>query len=559
MTQPVRRRRRRPTGAVLNLSGALILLVIIGLTALSATPSPPPSIAEVSPQAQKQITHAPSQQTSRFGSAGGAAGGKGAAATTTTTQAPPPSIPPVVVPSTFHCYGNPPRQTEDPQSPPCVASWHGNNGGATYPGVTADTITVVIPNWVTTNVWPILQDYFNSHFEFYGRKIVLVDGGSLSMGNPQSDEAAAEEVQNTYHAFAAGSGNIADFYFYVDLAREGIISLPIDITFSDAQLQQLGNVYQYEMGADNVLANLGNWACSQLAGRVADHAGAALTADKRRFGVVFMKDWADNSLTSAPLDQQLARCGAGPAAERDFTFSGNSTADNVIGGTISPQDATSTIVAMREAGVTSVFCACESYNLGLLMRAATSQGYFPEWLVSTYIDLDLPDYLEEFGQDPTEQLAHMMGVTANPRIVSMASTPAVQAVLEEDPTYSISANGAQAIILAYRPLLVLASGIQMAGPDLTAKTFQAGLARTQFPNPQTSIVAGDVGFNTPGATHTMTKDLAAFWWSNSAESPYLDNPGTICFVDGGARHSLGNWPETGDPYFTGTCDTGANL
>jgi hypothetical protein len=418
---------------------------------------------------------------------------------------------------------------------------------------------VVIPNWVTTGVWPILQDYFNSHFEFYGRKMVLINGGNLSMGTPQSDESAAQEAQSQDHAFAVGSGNIADFYFYVDLAREGIISLPIDLTFSDAQLESLHNVFQYIMGADNVLANLGNWACSRLAGRVATHAGAGLTSEKRKFGVVFMKDWADNSLTSAPLDSQLARCGAGPSAERDFTFSGNPTADNVIGGTVSPSDATSTIVAMRRAGVTSVFCACESYNLGLLMRAASAQGYFPEWLVSTYIDLDLPSYVEEFGQDPAEQLTHMFGLTANPRMVSMASTPGIQAVEQEDPGYSIGANGAEAILLAYRPLLVLASGIQMAGPDLTAKSFAAGLAKTVFPNPQTSIMAGSVGFNTPGAEHSMTKDLAEFWWSNTASSPYQSNSGTLCFVDGGARHSLGNWPTAADPFFQGPCDTGANF
>ena len=39
-------------------------------------------------------------------------------------------------PSTKRCVGNPPRQSEDPLSPPCVASFNGDNGGATYHGVT---------------------------------------------------------------------------------------------------------------------------------------------------------------------------------------------------------------------------------------------------------------------------------------------------------------------------------------------------------------------------------------------------------------------------------------
>lgn len=556
--KPAQPRRQRRLGSWFNLGTAFVLLVIVGLTALSATPSPPPSIAEVSPQAQKQITHAPSQQTSRFGSAGGAGAGHAAPApTTTTTTTPPVSVPPVVVPSTFHCYGNPPRQTEDPQSPPCVASWHGNNGGATSPGVTADTISVVIPNWSTTNVWPILQDYFNSHFELYGRKLVLVDGGSLSMGEPQTDQAAAEEVQDTYHAFAVGSGNVADFYFYADAAREGIIALPIEETFSDAQLQTLKNVYQYPMGADDVLANLGNWTCSRLAGLPATHAGTGVEGKRRVFGVVFMKDWADNTVTSASMDQQLAKCGAGPAAERDFTWTGG-TAGGAVGGTISPQDATSTLIAMRDAGVTSILCACESYNLGTLMKAATAQGYYPEWLVSSYIDLDIEATVHEVINS-ADQLDHMFGLTALPRRISPGSDPALQAVFSEDPTYSTNVSDYQSIIQAYRPLLLLASGIQMAGPDLTPETFQTGLARAAFPNPQTPLMAGDVGFDTPGATHSMTKDLAEFWWSNTATDSWGEPGGTLCYVDDGTRHSLGNWPRGGDPFFQGTCDTGADI
>src|SRR5687767_12663723 len=46
-------------------------------------------------------------------------------------------------PSTKRCVGRPPRQTEDPLSPPCVAHFSGDNFGATYQGVTANEITVL--------------------------------------------------------------------------------------------------------------------------------------------------------------------------------------------------------------------------------------------------------------------------------------------------------------------------------------------------------------------------------------------------------------------------------
>jgi hypothetical protein len=564
------RQGRRPLGGWVNMAAGLAVLLVIGLTALSATPTPPPAIAEISPQAQRQITQAPLQQTSRFGSGQGQAvpgastttttvpkpGSRAASTTTTTPTTLPPTVTTVVA-STFQCVGDPPRQTADPQSPPCIATWQGNNGGATYQGVTASSITVVIPNYSTTNVWPILADYFNSHFEFYGRKLVLVDGSSLSMGEPQTDLAAAEAVQSQYHAFAAGSGNVSDFYFYADVAREGLLALPIQETFSDAQLETLHNVYQYPMGADHVLANVGAWACARLAGQPATHAGSGVVGKKRVFGVVFMKDWSDNTVSPSPLDQQLASCGAGPAAERDFTFTGG-TANGAIGGTISPQDATSTLVAMRNAGVTSIVCACESYNLGTLMKAASAQAYYPEWLVSSYIDLDIASTIKEVINSP-DQLDHMFGITALPRRISAASDPALQAVFTEDPGYQTNASDYESIIQAYRPLLLLASGIQMAGPHLTAQSFAAGLARTIFPNPATSIVAGAVGFNVPGAQESMTKDLAEWWWSSSATDSWGEPGGSLCYVDGGARHSIGNWPRGGDPFFGATCDTGSNL
>jgi hypothetical protein len=60
-----------------------------------------------------------------------------------------PPLPPLpggkgVNPSNKRCVGNPPRQTEDPTSPPCVAFFDGDNFGSTYQGVTGEEIRVLI-------------------------------------------------------------------------------------------------------------------------------------------------------------------------------------------------------------------------------------------------------------------------------------------------------------------------------------------------------------------------------------------------------------------------------
>jgi hypothetical protein len=104
----------------------------------------------------------------------------------------------------------------------------------------------------------------------------------------------------------------------------------------------------------------------------------------------------------------------------------------------------------------------------------------------------------------------------------------------------------------YRDLLLIMSGLQMAGPHLTPQSFGAGLERAAFPNPDTPIFAGHVGF--AGATYSMTIDGAEFWYSASDASPYTPSSGgAICYVGGGVRHSAGHWPQGGDPFFQEPC------
>jgi hypothetical protein len=119
--------------------------------------------------------------------------------------------------------------------------------------------------------------------------------------------------------------------------------------------------------------------------------------------------------------------------------------------------------------------------------------------------------------------------------------------------------------LAYRAMLLLASGLQMAGPDLTPQTFAAGLGKAQFPNPATELRMGAVGF--PGGVHGMTQDATEFWWSIQDQGPYVNqgpSGGTLCYVNHGARILPGAWPATpvdgsaNDPYFREPCDSGLN-
>src|SRR5688572_3792251 len=106
-------------------------LLLVAALALSARQAPPPTIAEFAPQAVSQIAER-SEET---------AAGRESSATETEQgdrmqqgEAVPQNA--IDVARVRRCVGDPPRQIEDPQSPPCVPYWSGDNGGATTKGVT---------------------------------------------------------------------------------------------------------------------------------------------------------------------------------------------------------------------------------------------------------------------------------------------------------------------------------------------------------------------------------------------------------------------------------------
>src|SRR5439155_1324822 len=225
--------------------------------------------------------------------------------------------------------------------------------------------------------------------------------------------------------------------------------------------------------------------CHRLAGGNAVHAGSMLTDKRRVFGTILTRSWQDNPITWDPLDQQLAQCGEKSAVKLEYTFN----APWRFAPNMSADQAENAVLQMKQGGVTSVFFIGDPNELGQLMRAATSQAYYPEWLISSYIDPDNNPLVHgEMGQP--EQQAHLFGISFQPRAVTGNSMPAQWAALEVDPSYKMSGDRLAFAAKQYWAILMIASGIQMAGPHLTAQTFESGLRRTVFPNPITSIMAG---------------------------------------------------------------------
>src|SRR5687767_12772366 len=117
------RRPRTPGWTYTTLS--LVGLVLVVTVALTTRVSSPPTIAEFAPQAVEQIADSSGQE------AGTNEGRLSQTSSDERSAADAAALQTIDVARVRQCVGDPPRQIEDPQSPPCVPYWSGDNGGAT--------------------------------------------------------------------------------------------------------------------------------------------------------------------------------------------------------------------------------------------------------------------------------------------------------------------------------------------------------------------------------------------------------------------------------------------
>lgn len=545
----------RPRGpGVVYAAIALAMMVIVGVIALSAAQPPPPTIAEFAPQAVENITDAPQEQTSKFGSAGNGAGGAEGEATPTPGPGAGNKAEVIDVPRVRHCIGDPPRQTEDPQSPPCVPYFAGDNGGATSKGVTANEVIISYP--VSIEKIPdiqLLASFFNSRYEFYGRKIRLASytprGGAFGKADAAAMNADAQGVAEEQQAFGSityPGRDGAEKIFYDELARRKVLSVDVKPSSRNGTHFASKAPYQWAVQADfgSMMRTYGKFLCSSLSGRSARYAGADLASTKRTFGLVIGSAADGSTADSSILKNELSRCGESFVAERTL----NSDSSDL-------REGQSVMLDFKLEPVTSVVCLCSAGQLDQkLMRGATAQGYQPEWLVQAYQSQDF----EAAGTTwPKDQSNHAFGLTFRNKLLPLEDMPWYSAVKSIDPTWQPDRQQGYntAMVERYWELLVMAAGIQMAGPKLTPATFAAGLQKARFPNPAAGAAPlFQAGVSFSGSDFTFFDDAAMIWWSQSDRN-YTANvsEGAYCYVDRGRRYQASNWP-SGDPaFFSGPC------
>lgn len=442
-------------------------------------------------------------------------------------------------------------------APPCVEPWQGNNGGATAPGVTGDTITVVLyqaqPDLLEQTFFEETGsdeslakerdatqqyiDYFSANYEQYGREVRMV---TLKASGAPDDAVAAKsdaiKAATELGAFASFGGPSQTNAYAEELAARGVLCVGDCVIAQPQDFLEAHAPYLWPTLASPEQASE-HWAAfvgTQLARKKARLAGDALAGRRRVFGIVHYDDDAGTFRSSvARFTSRLSSYRVKPKVTVPYGLD-LATAQ---------EDARLVITRLQSAGVTSVLLAGDPVFPSFLTREATTQGYFPEWVVLGYAFTDTTVFGRQY--DP-EQWKHAFGVSLLPA----RTTDDVDELGNLVTWQTGDPPAAKTFRQLVQAPLVFFTGVHLAGPRLDARSFNAGLDR--FPSERTTTPTrlhlswGRHGL-WKGVDVTGGDDATVIWWDPEARGPDevgREGAGLYRYADGGARYLPGEWPDT---------------
>ena len=442
-------------------------------------------------------------------------------------------------------------------SPPCVAPFEGDNGGATAPGVTGDTITIV--RYLSPEVDPVLdyitaaianddtnadvqatvegyRDYHEEYYETYGRDVELI---FYTGTGPSEDEVAARAdavtIAEEHDPFMVWGGPLLTNAFAEELTAREIPCInctvsPTQEFFEEADPYAVGVGRTTAQNTVHVAEYVGN----RLAGDPAIHAGdEALQDQERVFGIIYLESGPQSAENIADLEDALAEHGVELAEAIPYPSPVDlqATADGII-------------AQLKDAGVTTVMFTGDPIAPADLTRAATAQEYFPEWLMTGGTLVDTNVFSRTYDQ---EQWANAFGI----------SYSGVQTPRELDSAYAIyewyhgeppPADDSAGVLHFH--LQMFYGALQLVGPDLTPQTWMDAL-RVAAPSQAEVVTAPRLSWGDhdlwPFRDYGGIDDVTEIWWDPDPEGfDELDRleSGVWRYVDGGKRYYPGEHPDS---------------
>ena len=441
-------------------------------------------------------------------------------------------------------------------APECYAPFEGDNGGATAPGVTADSIKVVyyqgpdddpVINYLTQ---PIAVDdtnaeaeqtardmleLFQSYYEFYGRTIDLETYVSTGIASDEvTARADAVQIAEDSEPFVVLGGPALTSAFAEELAARDIMCIGCTpgqpaSWYADRD----PNVWGLGISAQQARTHAREFIAKQLVGKNAEYAGdEAFQGQPRKFGLVYISSSPESAAINEEFADGLREDGADIAEVLPYTLDP---------GTIQAQ-ASQVIAKLKASGVTSVILVSDGIAPRDFTNEATAQEYFPEWVIAASAGPELTAFARTYDQ---QQWAHAFGVINN---------TAARVTPEQSGFYALyewwkgtEPPAVDTIGLLMPNFTLFYATLQDTGPNLTHDAWRDALfasAGTTRAISQPYLTYGDKGL-WPETDYSGVDDGTIIWWDPTATGPdeiRKEGTGMWAFVDGGTRYLPGEYP-----------------
>ncbi|MFP5224561.1 MAG: hypothetical protein ACLGH3_03235 [Actinomycetota bacterium] len=501
---------------------------------------------------------------------------------------PPPPPPPtdfIYKPSNKNCVGDPPRQTEDPLSPPCVPFFDGDNKGSTWRGVTGDTIKVVLYNDLNvegdmTKPWKVsdeqadhetsqngqqtylvrtikgLLSFFTQRYQTYGRRVELIavpsQNGLTSTCSQRATDATT--VNRKHQPFAVVHFGDGGQCFLTEMAEK--YQVPGFGLNADVPRKLFEDVRPYTWGffpdQETEASYSASFICRKLFGRKAKFANSPTLQElTRKFGLIFPTK-SQRGPESAELADLLMRFMQQDKACAGIKI-GKGRENDVVVRTIANDgkaEASGIMTDFVSFNVTTIICYCvpvQTENTVTTMQT-TAQGlnYYPEWYWDHASRMFRAIWNELFNNDAMSSF----GTSYHWRNDSFKEQYWYRAYLTQWPGTIPNTRFGFDI---YHLFLNLYQGLQGAGPQLTPESVERGmftfnyLDRTNFFGP----IGGYGPYDRNAvSSYTFIDTGMAFYWDPTGTPPGENNPkGCLRAVRDGRRYYAGEWPEGDDDLF----------
>ena len=493
----------------------------------------------------------------------------------------------------FRCVNG--RQTEDPLSPPCDDSaFDGDNGGATWSGVSRDEVRVFVrvkggdlylppapvrsipeagappadayidlgrpekaDEPIVARAARDLQTYFNRRYQTFGRSVRLIlyfdDGYSRP---PEGNRQLAVENGILAQPFAALSANrdipFMDSYLE-ELAGRGIV------TFDGAQIRsqrffdrQSNFLWGYHATIEQQAELYGTYVCQKMARwPVAISGDLKAQGRPRRLGLLHTSNpsLGDYRELARLIRQRLDACGAPVVEEATYRTNGEQCTNLPY-----EQDdddiarARADLKRFRDAGVTTVLwpgCPTSAHPL-----AASIDGWLPEWVLLGDAHMSQAALAGTFAGAVAVWDRHAVMVSSRPYQPPLWRTRCWAAMDEVDPDEDELA-GRYSVCEWFGAIQQVFAGIQLAGPRLTPNALSGGFRRLRVsssPDPQVpacSYEEGDAACikDAQALLFDVRHGVAEFELAPGLDSELPYAPAS-CWraVERGRRYLPGQWP-----------------